>query len=104
MKSETICFSGFVLAPKCLVSTKSKVKFMYREKPKNIADSGWRFFTGNETDEYVNNPENIGIYSVSTITEIDPDIYPYLNSPFGCAFEREEIEQSFVAVENFFSK
>lgn len=87
---------GYALAPKVLVNSKLRVRFMYREAPDNDSDSGWRFFSGDETDEYVNNPDNIGLYDVSTIVQIDPDIAPYLNAPAGSAFEREDPSKPFV--------
>ena len=51
---------------------------MYREMPDNEKDSGWRFFSGNESDEYANNPDNLNIYDINTIAEIDISIIPYL--------------------------
>ena len=42
---------------------------MYKEEPDNDVDSGWRFFSGFETDEYVNNPKNIEVYDVNTIVK-----------------------------------
>lgn len=89
---------GFALAPKRLVDGRMKVRYMYREEPDNAHDSGWRFFAGDESDEHVNDPDNIGLYDVATIAAIDPDIVPYLNSPAGSAFEREEATKPFVAV------
>lgn len=59
---------GYALAPKLLVDNKLKVRFMYREEPDDASDSGWRFFSGDESYEYVNNPKNIGLYSIETIT------------------------------------
>ena len=50
---------GFVLATKMLVEGKRKVRYMYHEKTTNSQDSGWRFFCGEEDDDYVNNPDNI---------------------------------------------
>ena len=44
---------GYVLATKMLVDGKRKVRFMYRETPDNNQDSGWRFFCGDENDEFV---------------------------------------------------
>ena len=41
-----------------------------------------------ESQEYVNNPDNIGIYDVNTIANYDCSIIPYLNSSFGVEFER----------------
>lgn len=93
---------GFALAPKNLVDNKCKVRFMYREQPDNEQDSGWRFFSGDETDEYVNDPGNIGLYDVSTIAQIDKDIIPYLDSPIGSAFERERDNDPFVQSKDFF--
>ena len=88
---------GYALAPKRLVEDKLKVRYMYREESDNAHDSGWRFFSGDETDEYVNDPENIGLYDVQTIAAIDPDVIPLLNSPTGSVFERELDTEAFVA-------
>ena len=79
---------GFCYATKRIVENKEKVGYMYREIPEDFNDSGWRFFTGTESQEYVNNPDNIGIYDVNTIANYDCSIIPYLNSSFGVEFER----------------
>ncbi|MDR2861872.1 MAG: DUF2185 domain-containing protein [Syntrophobacterales bacterium] len=71
----------------------AKVGYMYREEPdeeSKMPDSGWRFFAGDESDEYVNNPDNSGIYALNTIANYDPDIIPLLASPYGTAFGRDE--------------
>lgn len=95
---------GYALAPKRLVDRKMKVRFMYRENPDDECDSGWRFFSGYETDEYVNNPDNIGLYDVSTIAEIDSDIIPYLEYPIGCAYEREDENGEFSESVDFWKR
>ena len=87
---------GYVMAPKVLVSNKLKVRFMYREKPDNINDSGWRLFSGDEDQEYVDNPNNIAIYDVDTILAFDSDIEKLLSFPVGTAFEREDPNEEFV--------
>lgn len=92
---------GFALAPKQLVNNRLKVRFMYREQPDNESDSGWRFFSGFESDEYVNNPDNIGLYDINTIVAIDSDVVPLLKSPIGSAFEREAATQPFVESKDF---
>ena len=66
-----------------------RVGYMYRESPDNNQDSGWRFFSGLETDEYANTPENIAIYDVNTICNYDPDVIPFVDEPLGSAFERD---------------
>ena len=95
MNNETYWLDGYVLAPKSLVEHQKKVRFMYRDTPVSPSDSGWRFFSGDEPDEYVNVPENIGLYDVSTIISIDPDIAPFLQAPYGVAFERDDTKQPF---------
>lgn len=87
---------GYVMAPKVLVSNQLKVRFMYREKPDNMNDSGWRLFSGDEDQKYVDNPNNIAIYDVNTILSFNRDIEQLLNSPVGTAFEREDPDQEFV--------
>ena len=92
--------SGYVLATKMLVERKLPVCYMYREEPDNSTDTGWRFFTGTETDEYVNIPENIGLYDIKTIVKIDPDIVPFLSRSFDCAFERSGKNEMFTEVKD----
>ncbi len=35
-----------------------RVGFMYRERPDKPPDSGWRFFFGTGTQQYVDDPQN----------------------------------------------
>ena len=51
---------------------------MYREAPDSKQDSGWRFFSGEESQEYVDNPDNLSIYDVNTIANYDTAIVEYL--------------------------
>jgi hypothetical protein len=74
---------------------------MYREEPDNEQDSGWRFFSGVEPQGFVDNPDNIAIYSLETIAEIDPDILPFLSTEPPCAFERETSAEPFHASQGY---
>jgi hypothetical protein len=74
------------------------VGYMYREEPDDDIDSGWRFLSGDESQDYIDNAEHIGIYDVNTICNFSPDIIPYLNSHCGAAFERDRKTSLFVAV------
>jgi len=66
-----------------------KVGYCYREKADGDWDSGWRFTAGDESDEYMDDPNNAGIYGLNTICNDDPDIIPLLRTPAPCAFERD---------------
>jgi hypothetical protein len=67
-----------------------RVGFMYRQAPSSEADSGWRFLAGDESDTYVADPDNHGVYDVNIIANFDPDIVPFLDAPEHSAFERRD--------------
>ena len=67
------------------------VRWCYRETPdEKYPDSGWRFFSGEETDAYIRDPSHTGIYRLNTICNYDPDILPFLTAPYGTAYARGE--------------
>ena len=74
------------------------VRFMYRERPSNDLDSGWRFLSSFEDDQYMNNPDNHAVYDVNTIANYDPSIIPLLDSPVGSVFEKPDGASDFVRV------
>jgi hypothetical protein len=73
-----------------------KVGYMYREPPDSEPYSGWRFFSGKESEEYLQDPGHTDLYDVNTI--YDTAIIPLLDSPIGSAFERRGLFRKFVAV------
>ena len=73
------------------------VRWMYREHPINDVDNGWRFFSGFETQGYVDNADNATFYDTNTIANYDPSIVPFLLAPIGSAFEK--VDGEFVATE-----
>jgi hypothetical protein len=77
----------------------SPVGYMYREEPDNEIDSGWRFFAGDESEEYSDTPDNFAIYEVNTICNYDPAVVPYLNAPYGSAYGRVDGSEIFEAEE-----
>jgi hypothetical protein len=76
-----------------------KVGYMYREEPDDNLDSGWRFLAGTESQKYVDNPENSGIYEVNVLANLDPAIMPYLLLPFNTELVRVEGADEFKIVE-----
>lgn len=63
---------------------------MYREAPRDSIDSGWHFFSGEETQEYADHAENFARYDVNTIANYDSSIIPFLDAPRGSAFGRNK--------------
>jgi hypothetical protein len=72
-----------------------KVGYMYREESEEEMDSGWRFFSGTEDQEYVDDSNNTMIYNVNTIANYDRAIIPYLILPHGTELERIENSDEF---------
>jgi len=65
------------------------VGFLYRDPPRDGRDSGWRFFAGDESDAYLANTSNSGVYDVNTVANYDPSVIPLLDAAVGSAFERD---------------
>jgi hypothetical protein len=66
------------------------VGYMYREMPDSPPDSGWRFFAGDESQEYADNPNNFMFYDINTIANYDRSIVPLIESDCGTAWIRDE--------------
>jgi len=75
-----------------------KVGYMYREESDFEADSGWRFFSGTESQEYVDELSHTGVYEVNTIANYDRTIIPYLNYPIGTELERKNDSDKFTVI------
>ncbi len=73
-----------------------KVGFMYREESLDDEDSGWRFLSGTEDQDYADNPDNSKIFGVNAIANHDPAIIPYLKMPEGTELGRVEGTDTFV--------
>lgn len=90
---------GACIATDMITVEGMKVAFMYRENPDRPEDSGWRFMSGFESDEYMAEADNHAVYDVNTIANCDPEIIPFLDAPPGSAFERENGEGEFGPVD-----
>lgn len=90
IQARIVPLMGYCLATDKITVDGLKVGYMYRENPDNEHDSGWRFFSGDEDDDYANNPENIDIHDVNTIAHYDNEIIPLLDAPYNVAFGRGE--------------
>ena len=91
---------GFSIASNAIIIDGEKIGFMYREQPDSNEDSGWRFLSGNESQEYVDDEENSKIMAVNTMANYDPAIIPYLKMPVGTEMERVEGKDEFREVQD----
>ena len=84
----------------CLVTDKitvegMKVGFMYRDVPDDASDSGWRFMSGTEDDDYMDDPENSQVVDVNVVANYDKAIIPMIKKPVGSEWERAEGQDYF---------
>src|SRR5215813_13215617 len=80
---------GSCIASDRITVAGAPVGLMYREKPENDLDSGWRFLAGDESQAYADNPQNFGLFDVNTIANYDPMVCEHLESAIGTAFIRK---------------
>lgn len=80
---------GYIIASNKVAKERKRIGYMYREEPDNENDSGWRVFSGDETQEYADDAQNFAMYNASTILAIDPSIGTLLATPAPVAFERD---------------
>ena len=93
------CGYGACIATDTITVEGRRVGFMYRERPDSAPDSGWRFLSGDESQEYMDDAENLAMYDINTIANYDQDIIPFLESTIGSAFERDPTSGGFRTVE-----
>ncbi|SHG67469.1 DUF2185 domain-containing protein [Flavobacterium defluvii] len=89
------------MVSKMVLDKNMKPQFLYREKRTRPEDSGWRIFTGFESEEYTDNPDNIRIYNPSTILKIDPSLKDILLKGIGSVYEKKEPDSDWYKVTDF---
>ena len=74
---------GGCIVSKNIIEEKGELKWCVREKGINDLDTGWRFLSSIDTDEYLSNSENMCIYNYDTVVEIEPAILLIYDLPVG---------------------
>lgn len=92
---------GGLMVSKMVTEEGNRPAFMYREKRSRKEDSGWRIFSGLESQAYIDNPDNSAIYHPSTILKIDASIALLLLKGVGSVFERKTDSAEWYAVTDF---
>ena len=90
---------GYCYASDMITVDGHKVGYMHREAREDDDDSGWRFYSGNETEEYVENEHHFMMFDLNYIANIDPAIIPYLKMRTGAELERDDNADTFSRVE-----
>ena len=76
------------------------IGFLYREAAAFEQDSGWRFFSGWESDEYVADVAHFDTLPLSEVVAMQPEIKTLLNEQYG-AWEWSDDVQDFVPAQDW---
>ncbi len=72
---------GTCRIPDTLLIMGRELYMFYRVMPTEYSDSGWRFFSGTESEEYLARSEFYGIYDLNIAANYFPSVIPLLDSP-----------------------
>ncbi len=73
---------------KRIIDDNYKIGYMHREEPLNNEDSGWSFVAGDESDDYINNSDNIALIRLYDVILLEPSIEEYLEYDIGTTIIR----------------
>ncbi|MGN0543829.1 MAG: DUF2185 domain-containing protein [Acutalibacteraceae bacterium] len=71
------------IASNNLLSEKGELKWCFRESPINNLDSGWRFLSDIDTDEYLADANNSSVCDLNSVIQTEPAILSIINLPVG---------------------
>lgn len=66
------------------------VCFLYRMRPNNQHDSGWIFRSGFESQEFLDDTNNLKICPLMSFLDLDPSLIEVIDSPVGSVWERDD--------------
>ncbi len=91
---------GYIIASHDVMVAGKPIGYLYREEPDNENGSGWRVFSGEETQEYADIPANFSIYNASTVVEKEPTIAKLLGHEYPVTFKRDMKTGRFVELDD----
>ena len=82
--------NGFLaLVSRLVQDEKLPIRFMYKTVPEHLNDTGWRMFTGYETDEFLENETaNFLPVPLERICNLDPSLTELVTYNAGTVWER----------------
>jgi len=89
---------GFCIISCKIIDDSEPIGYMYRERGGEDEDSGWRFLSGNESEEYTEDDDNYKVIDITIVANYEPAIIPHLQNKYGSEFERSEDGQRFIAL------
>jgi hypothetical protein len=75
-------------------------RYLYRGKPDSPGDSGWRIFTGSETQADTDDSSNFQVNAVETLLTVHPQLAQVLKKGVNGAWEWSETEGRYLEVQD----
>lgn len=99
-KTEFIKDAGASIVSKNILEKKGKLKWILRENSIDPVDNGWRFFSDIDTDEFLNDPNNLVVCDFNTIAEIEPAIIAIYLLPVNTDLQLVEVDGKIKFIDN----
>lgn len=82
--------NGFLaLVSKLVFDDKLPIRFMYKTVPEHLNDTGWRMFTGYESEEFLADEQlNLIPVPIEKLCQLDPSLTPLVEYNAGTVWER----------------
>ena len=101
--ATVIIKSDFEEKKLALISIKAlkakEINWLVRDEPDNAQDSGWQLFYGDESESYLNEPNNCVIISLEEALQLEPRLEKVFLSEHD-AFEWSDAAADFIAVQD----
>ena len=95
-------YAPLVLASRRVIGPdRVPVCFAFRLKPNNEYDSGWVFWGGDESQEFIDEDENTAVCPMLPFLEMDDSLRTIVQLPVGTAWERSSRESAWVEVTGY---
>jgi hypothetical protein len=95
---------GRAFVSRMIIDRGEPIRFMYREATDRENDSGWRMFSGYESEEYNDDPKNVAVVLLDELAQRDKRVDALLDEPVGSVFERKPGEEDFARVSDWAPK
>lgn len=79
--------AGGCVITKSLLNGETKLKWLFREEPSSKVDNGWVALGIDDTDEYINDSNNLVVVDFNTLANIEPAVLLVYNMPVGSELE-----------------
>ncbi|MGB1238276.1 MAG: DUF2185 domain-containing protein [Pseudomonadales bacterium] len=95
--------NGFLaLVSKMVLDEKLPVRFLYKTVPEHLNDTGWRMYTGYESEEYLENElANMLPVPLAKLCQMDPSLTPLVSYNAGTVWERTPDQTQWQRVYDF---